>query len=517
MKSKSLLIAMALSMIAGGAFAQSRDSIGLSLIPFHNIGGVPQNLMYQHDGDIVSKVGVSTPTTVATVFYKLSQTGAEITDTLFVPDGSYQGHYFLMAKNPDGEGNVRVNAEPNGEGGTNLRISHFPDNDFIGNPMEDIIVPLCDEEILDYPNLYMIDCRGDIIWKYHTYITDSTYQGHIARFDLDGTLKHHALVPENQNFITHFGVLSEQPLRYYQWNGHDNLTLYVLDSLFQLENFYVINKGFLPEYNPSIVHFNFSNNLDAGTFVIPDGDDVLVAAPYSDYSAGGYYYNLETGIAVARYELRTMQQKSLVMFNDYPGPESEVEPLCFFKSSDGCLYYVYKEAIWDDNGYDLATPIIAVKMDPYLNILWKRYIDTPKDHQLYSINYSDMEEDDEGVRIVVSGNNIRIDKTTTPWTFTLGLLYFFLTEESVLGLNESGIEVRPYCFYPNPAKGQLHMQFSPDVLPKQIELYDLQGRSVRVQNIGFEGVDMSRLPVGTYMMRVTLEDGKVFSEKVVKE
>jgi len=64
---------------------------------------------------------------------------------------------------------------------------------------------------------------------------------------------------------------------------------------------------------------------------------------------------------------------------------------------------------------------------------------------------------------------------------------------------------------------KIHINYSPDVQPKQIELYDLQGRSVRVQNIGFEGVDMSRLPVGTYMMRVTLEDGKVFSEKVVKE
>ena len=42
-------------------------------------------------------------------------------------------------------------------------------------------------------------------------------------------------------------------------------------------------------------------------------------------------------------------------------------------------------------------------------------------------------------------------------------------------------------------------------------------RLVRVQSSGFESVDMSRLPAGAYMLRVTLEDGKVFSDKVVKE
>ena len=84
-------------------------------------------------------------------------------------------------------------------------------------------------------------------------------------------------------------------------------------------------------------------------------------------------------------------------------------------------------------------------------------------------------------------------------------------------MNESGIEVRPYCFYPNPVKSQLQMQFSPDVQPKQVELYDMQGRLLRTQRSSFGSIDMSQLPAGAYMLRVTLEDGKVFSDKVVKE
>jgi hypothetical protein len=92
-----------------------------------------------------------------------------------------------------------------------------------------------------------------------------------------------------------------------------------------------------------------------------------------------------------------------------------------------------------------------------------------------------------------------------------------LNPDGTVGMNEGGIEVRPYAFYPNPVKEQLHMQFSPDVQPVQVELYDLQGRLVRTQSKAFENIDMSQLPAGTYTLRVTLEDGKVYTDKVVKE
>ena len=61
------------------------------------------------------------------------------------------------------------------------------------------------------------------------------------------------------------------------------------------------------------------------------------------------------------------------------------------------------------------------------------------------------------------------------------------------------------------------LQYSPDVQPKQVELYDLQGRLVRSQGSAFETVDLSQLPTGTYTLRVTMQDGQTFSDKVVKE
>ena len=95
------------------------------------------------------------------------------------------------------------------------------------------------------------------------------------------------------------------------------------------------------------------------------------------------------------------------------------------------------------------------------------------------------------------------------------VLKFF--SDGTLAIPEMEEFVRPYAYYPNPAQNELHLNYSPDVTPSQIELYDIQGRLVRSQRNGLESINLEGLPAGTYTMRVTLEGGKVFSDKVVKE
>ena len=93
-----------------------------------------------------------------------------------------------------------------------------------------------------------------------------------------------------------------------------------------------------------------------------------------------------------------------------------------------------------------------------------------------------------------------------------------INAEGTIGTEEIMVETLfPYTIFPNPAQAELHLQYSPDVTPRQVDLYDLQGRMVRSQSKGLESIDMQGLPAGTYTMRVMLEDGKVFSDKVVKE
>ncbi len=88
--------------------------------------------------------------------------------------------------------------------------------------------------------------------------------------------------------------------------------------------------------------------------------------------------------------------------------------------------------------------------------------------------------------------------------------------DGTLGTNEITVTDEMF-FYPNPVKNVLHLHYPANIPPQSIELYDLQGRLVRAQTANFESFGMAGLAAGQYVMKVTLADGKVYSDKVVKE
>ncbi len=471
-------------------------------------------LMQQRDGDIITdlrlaQIGGSGVIPSGHLLYKLSPVTLQFTDSLLLADTA--DPIYSFAKDPRGEGNVRTNIEPDGDGNTLLRISHFTDDDLNVIGENDVLVPLCEGEAFEYLYSDMIDCRGNLILKYYKETSPDTYEGHIVRYALDGTLLFENTIPENQNFINTMEVLKESPLEYCQWKQGDggHLNFFVLDSTFQLKNTYVVNKILYEDAPNSIQEsFVFSSSNSNSTFVVPDGDDVLVAARYTRWAPDTLP---EFGTAVARYELRTMQRKALVQFNDYPGINADAQCFGLKKMQDGTVYLLYREV-----GMPVKYWMTVVKMDSNLNVIWQRFCETPTGMTTicpYSTDISIMLDDGEGVEtgFVIAGGSF------DDVTYDGGVFYSILTHDGITAVSEGGIEVRPYLFYPNPAQDQLHLQYSPDVQPVQLELYDLQGRLVRTQGNVFENFDLGALPAGTYTLRVTMENGQVFSDKMVKE
>ena len=70
--------------------------------------------------------------------------------------------------------------------------------------------------------------------------------------------------------------------------------------------------------------------------------------------------------------------------------------------------------------------------------------------------------------------------------------------------------------YPNPSTGLITIKGNN---LQRVDVINMLGQEVlSVQGKGNEmQIDLSRLPAGTYMLRVTMEDGKTYSDKVVKE
>ncbi len=96
-------------------------------------------------------------------------------------------------------------------------------------------------------------------------------------------------------------------------------------------------------------------------------------------------------------------------------------------------------------------------------------------------------------------------------------MMFLINDNGTNGTPEMDKYIRPYAYYPNPAQDQLPLQYSPDVQPACIELFDLQGRLVSKQSQGLDNIELQGLAPGQYVMKVTMEDGKTFTDKVVKE
>ena len=92
-----------------------------------------------------------------------------------------------------------------------------------------------------------------------------------------------------------------------------------------------------------------------------------------------------------------------------------------------------------------------------------------------------------------------------------------LVDDEYNEVSETDHCLRPYLCYPNPVEDHLTVHYSPDVKPLRVELLDLQGRLLGTQKSDLESIDMQNLPTGTYTMRVVLDNGKTYCDKIVKQ
>jgi len=74
-----------------------------------------------------------------------------------------------------------------------------------------------------------------------------------------------------------------------------------------------------------------------------------------------------------------------------------------------------------------------------------------------------------------------------------------------------------YTLHPNPVKDQLNLRFDDGAEPESVELYDLAGRLVGTKPNSLESIDMSAMPSGVYVLRITMKDGASYREKILKE
>ena len=503
---KRIIISLIFGLAVCQATSQTVDSIPHHHVGYYgpNGGGQMDNVAQMSDGSVlfIHKIGINfggstSADVVGNNHYRISRHGGILLDTLFVPDSDPS--WYMFAKNPNGDDNIRVGiVHDTASGGSLFQIFPF-DSDLNYDTLNEVLVPLSDSLALSYHNGYLINRHNEIALTYSTNDGTAYEKQHFACFGLDGTLKHENTMPKSSIPMSRgylgFGVFNESPLEYCWYGRHSNTNVsatyfvcYVLDSLFQHKDTFTLGAT-------SSQHPTWRYNFGWDECLLPDGDDFIFGCRYLQ--------GQKSGACLVRYDKQTLDLKDVAFFESKPMLSGNISefgacPVGLGWDADGSLFFAYNTLCpLMDQGQ-----VAVAKTDADFNVQWQRFCLEPEGYLRSPTVFTVLE--DGGVAV---GGGIRYRPE----------VFFLIVNDDYDGMEEQGFIVRPYAYYPNPTRDELHLHYSPDVTPTQIELYDLQGRLVKTQRSSLESLNLQGLAAGTYTMRVTLEGGKVFSDKVVKE
>lgn len=99
------------------------------------------------------------------------------------------------------------------------------------------------------------------------------------------------------------------------------------------------------------------------------------------------------------------------------------------------------------------------------------------------------------------------------WTIGDGHMDYSFSDDCLLGTNT--VWQNEFRIFPNPTSGFLNIE-SPNTKFQKIEVYSLQGKSIKSLSADLERIDMRNLAPGMYFVRLCGSEG-IYVHKIVKE
>ena len=369
------------------------------------------------------------------------------------------------------------------------------------NINNDITVPLCDVD----PSVYyaswapwFIDPQNDIIVSFWT---DNVH--HFRRIGLDGTVKtatdgtalfepnyeQDPQQPGGDSLLLYsemgFGTFSQSPLTYYLLGGYYPTSgPWPIVGYFFDADFNLIDRHVYKQFDENIA-FDGGNN----EHIVPLEDDTyLIAAQTSKLSP------TVGGVGVAKYDRNHNPIGASPMFGT-----NHCYPQQTIIEGNNAIYQLYDiGGGWSTHKWGL------IRLDSNLNIDWDIIL---PENQIYAFFGTSM--------IILKNGAIAacsICRKNMRYGATIVILH-----DDYDNTPEMTNKDCPFIIYPNPVKDQLTLRFDDGSEPESVELYDLAGRLVGTKSNGLECIDMSAMPSGMYLLRVTMKEGTSYHEKILKE
>ena len=332
-----------------------------------------------------------------------------------------------------------------------------------------------------YANPFLIAPNKDVIFRYVDMSGDIPVR-HFVRHDIYGTFIDDIAATEIPPF-TSFSLFTEEPLTYcclcsHTTNGTIHSVNYILDG-----------------------DLHLIDSIENA----PVSPDITFA-----YETGGLIPFIQPG--EASHLLKTHLTSSNQTAAAYIKYDNEGHPLAYHHFTEHPQATYRTPVIKDQStmyssygNYEFGVSQHLIHLDGDLEIVWDFPIPCPS----YDQNTI------RSIKVLQNGNiAVGTSFYNSPST---SILQVFIIRDNYDSTPETTTTDCPFTFYPNPVKDNLTLRFDDGAEPKSVELYDLAGRLVGTKPNGLECIDMSAMPSGVYLLRITTKDGTSYHEKVLKE
>ena len=495
---------------------------------------LPYSVDYSYTSCLETSDGYYIVSPGKSMLLKMSQQGEVVEELTYTIEGvgNAQTRICALLDLPDDPLHHLAVAEAyeTGPNGTTNNLLHFVKfDDQLQYDVKSVVVVDLSQVVRNY-SLYFnarffIDDDGSVCFAANTEKLDGSYGLMFTRVATDGVITTH--------FDSQYTNLSWlQVCEFTPKNGHYDMVLgYETNTpLFPSRGMpYLSYCEVSPDFETG-VPFHFATNAQTTTMLQYDNladslfmaqwmendnctpnwiNDSIFLLPTEIMGCSHYNGHVYYGAAVWKIDAG-FNILNRVFFDVYHSPANHFRKTIIARNpivmNNGEVYFCYSTF----SGYYGDPQQVAVcKLDTDLNLMWKRWYGG---NQEYHVVSDFIPTSDGGCLLTGKGSPNPVN------VFNACPYVLKITSDGYCSMEEQGEPLlKPYGFFPNPVDDQLRLEFSPDVTPSVVELYDLQGRLVRSQGKGLERIDMRELPSGTYTLRIVMEDGTVYSEKVVKQ
>ena len=359
----------------------------------------------------------------------------------------------------------------------------------------DVKIPYNDISLKNYrihfvKNEFLVWCSYKEYTDMVTYMRMDIY-GNVLSYQHYDSFELEEMCSTNNPFF----VISENPLQYgvvyYKVDDYNNgwTASYGTKLIAVLnENLFTVDIKHIEQFE----NYKFRSTKETHVISLDEGEFIMASSAF-------VYYGTDVCVTLTKFD------KDFNIIDSYTTPHYNIgtygvyvnDSPCIEKSESGGVHLLWGVK---DNGNNSMYSSYSYYLDSNLDLKWECKYD---ESQYNGPFIYDMHALKNGGLVLVG------------WDMHTNKSCCYIISNDGTSVSEYSNNNRPYSFYPNPANDVINIHYSLNVNVEKVEIYGMDGKMYHEQNFNLETISVNSLSNGIYMMKVVLDNGETFNDKIV--